>query len=202
MVFSNFLKYYQLCRSAVNEVSTRLDNLNTDFQLRYEHNPINRIDERIKNIHSLMHKVARKGIPKDLDMINRRIHDIAGVRVIVNYIDDVYLVRDALLAQSDIKLIRTRDYIKHPKDNGYRSLHLVVSVPVFQTDGKKIALVEVQIRTMGMDMWASLDEKMHYQAVKNSQAGVHAPELEKYAGELNSIERDMQTIFTELGETD
>lgn len=200
---NDFLDYYQLCRSAVNEVGTRLENLDSDYQLRYQHNPISRIDERVKNIASLMRKMRHKGLPEQFSVIDGHIYDIGGVRVIVNYIEDVYQVAHTLLSQDDLTLLKRRDYIKQPKENGYRSLHLILSVPVFQTDGLQTAPVEVQIRTLGMDMWASLEQKLHEEGPDRcEQTCQYSHDLKQYADRLNKIEGQMQTIFGELSETE
>ena len=147
---------------ALKEVQTKLEILDTEFKLEYNRNPIASISTRLKRTESIMDKLERKGLPFSLASIEEHIHDVAGIRVICSYIDDIYLIADALLRQDDITLIARKDYIEHPKDNGYRSLHLIVEVPVFLTNHKKPMKVEVQIRTIAMDFWASLEHQMKY----------------------------------------
>ena len=127
------------------------------------------------------------------------IFDLGGIRVVTNYLNDVYTVANNLIAQSDVELLKRKDYIKHPKPSGYRSLHLVVTVPVFQASGVKIAPVEVQIRTVGMDMWASLEHKLRYKtSVSTEQVAHYGKQLHDYADELTDIEENMQAIFYQL----
>ncbi len=147
---------------ALKEIQTKFEVLDTEFKLEYNRNPIASITTRLKRTESIMDKLERKGLPFSLTSIEEHIHDVAGIRVICSYIDDIYLIADALLRQDDITLIARKDYIEHPKENGYRSLHLIVEVPVFLTNHKKPMKVEVQIRTIAMDFWASLEHQMKY----------------------------------------
>lgn len=147
---------------ALKEIQTKFEVLNTEFKLVYNRNPIASISTRLKRAESIVGKLERKNLPVNLASIEENIHDIAGIRVICSYIDDIYLIADALLRQDDITLISRKDYIEHPKENGYRSLHLIVEVPVFLTNNKRSMKVEVQIRTIAMDFWASLEHQMKY----------------------------------------
>ncbi|GEN94595.1 RelA SpoT domain-containing protein [Pediococcus ethanolidurans] len=122
---------YQLGEAGANEIGTKLENLDSEFQVNYDHNPIHHMEERMKDVQSLVEKVHRKGYELTIENIEKHIFDIAGIRVITNYIDDVYLIEKLLVNQSDVTLIKRKDYIKNPKPSGYRSLHVVVSVPVF-----------------------------------------------------------------------
>ena len=130
--------------------------------MRYQRNPINSITTRLKRTSSITDKLARQGNEFSVDSIQKNLHDVAGVRVICSYIDDIYTIADALLRQDDITLIARKDYIASPKPNGYRSLHLIVKVPVFFADQKHDVTVEVQIRTIAMDFWASLEHQLKY----------------------------------------
>ena len=147
---------------AMKEIKTKFDILNTEFNLQYHRNPINSIQTRLKSTASIVEKLAKLHQSVDIEHIDEHIHDIAGVRVICSYIDDVYLVAEALLKQDDIRLIAKKDYIKNPKPNGYRSLHLILEIPVFLYNEKKFMCVEVQFRTIAMDFWASLEHQLHY----------------------------------------
>lgn len=153
---------YQLYQSGANEIGTKLENLDSEFKVNYDHNPIHHMEERMKDIQSLIQKLIRKKLDLSIINIRENIFDVAGIRVITNYIEDVYLIEKMLLKQSDVSLVKRRDYIKKPKLSGYRSLHLVVSVPVFQSQSSQLVNVEIQIRTIGMDMWASLEHKLRY----------------------------------------
>ena len=147
---------------ALKEIQTKFEILDTEFKLEYNRNPIASISTRLKRTESVMDKLERKGLPFNLTTVEENIHDMAGIRVICSYIDDIYLIADALLRQDDITLVQRKDYIENPKENGYRSLHLIVEVPVFLTNHKKQMKVEVQIRTIAMDFWASLEHQLRY----------------------------------------
>ena len=136
--------------------------LDTEFKLEYNRDPISSISTRLKRTESIMDKLERKGLPFTLAAIEEHIHDMAGIRVICSYIDDIYLIADALLRQDDITLIEQKDYIKNPKANGYRSYHMIVEVPVFFANRRQNMKVEVQLRTIAMDFWASLEHQLRY----------------------------------------
>lgn len=153
-------------RSAIREVQTKLEVLNDEFQSTMLRNPIDNIKSRIKTPKSIYEKLTRRDLPINLYSIMDNLHDVAGVRVICPFIDDIYTVADMLIAQDDIKLLTRKDYIKNPKPNGYRSLHLVVEVPIFLTGGKRLMKVEVQIRTIAMNFWASLEHQIHYKKIQ------------------------------------
>lgn len=168
-VLSKLDKFQQvMCwyRSAIREVQTKLEVLNDEFQSTTSRNPIDNIKSRIKTPKSIYEKLQRRDLPINLCSIMDNLHDVAGVRVICPFIDDIYTVADMLIAQDDIKLLTRKDYIKNPKPNGYRSLHLVVEVPIFLTGGKRIMKVEVQIRTIAMNFWASLEHQIHYKKIQ------------------------------------
>ena len=145
------MSYYQC---AIMEVETKFKVLNEQYSLEYDRNPIEDIKSRVKSMESLIKKIRKKDIPLTLSSIEENIHDIAGVRVICSFPDDIYMLADCLLSQDDITLLEKKDYIKNPKPGGYRSLHLIVSVPIFLQDGKRNMTVEVQLRTIAMDFWA------------------------------------------------
>lgn len=157
--FSTLMAYY---RCAIMEIETKFNVLNQEFSLRYDRNPINSIKSRLKSVESIHDKLARKGLPLSVASIDENLSDVAGVRVICSFTEDVYTLADALLSQDDITLIETKDYIKNPKPNGYRSLHLIVSVPIFLAKEKRPMKVEIQLRTIAMDSWASLEHQLRY----------------------------------------
>jgi len=147
---------------AIIEVKTKLDVLNNEFKTNSQRNPIESIKARIKSPESIYEKLERKHFNKSVESIKENIYDVAGVRVICPFIDDIYSVANMLELQDDINIVSRKDYIKNPKKNGYRSLHLVVEIPIFLSSGKKFVYVEVQIRTIAMNFWASLEHQIHY----------------------------------------
>lgn len=159
---------------AIKEVRTKFEVLDTEFRVRYQRNPISAISTRLKHTNSVMAKLDRYGYRFSLENIESYIHDVAGIRVICSYIDDIYGIADSLLAQDDITLVTRKDYITAPKPNGYRSLHLIVKVPVFFANFKKDMTVEVQIRTIAMDFWASLEHQLKYKQNIPNQQGIVA----------------------------
>ncbi len=147
---------------AIREVQTKLEILASEFGVGQARSPIDSIKTRVKKARSIAHKLATRGLEVSVDSALRNLTDLAGIRVICPFIEDIYFVADSLLAQDDVTLIEREDYIAQPKPNGYRSLHLVVEVPVFLSGGKQPMRVEVQIRTIAMDFWACLEEEIRY----------------------------------------
>ena len=178
---------------AMKEIQTKFDILNTEFKVRYSRNPIASISTRLKTTASIAEKLARYNCGLSVENIEKYIHDVGGVRVICSYIDDIYLIADALLAQDDITLLRKKDYIADPKPNGYRSLHLIVTVPVFFADHKIDMKVEVQIRTIAMDFWASLEHQMKYKQEIPDQETI-AEELRLCAETIRETDERMLAI--------
>ena len=157
--FDLLMAYY---RCAMMEIETKFKVLNEEFSLEHDRNPISSIKSRIKSFESITEKVERKGLPFEVDSVEKYINDVAGIRVICTFPEDVYLLADALLKQDDIMLIRRKDYIAEPKENGYRSLHLIVAVPFYLAHEKRLMKVEIQLRTLAMDFWASLEHQLRY----------------------------------------
>lgn len=196
---AKIIKLFQLYQSGQKEISTKLENLDSEFQINYDYNPIHHMESRMKDMQSLLKKAERKGYDLTADSIQKNIYDIAGIRVITNYLDDIYNVEKLLTNQSDVTLLKRKDYIKNPKASGYRSLHLVVQVPVFQSKGPVDVPVEIQIRTVGMDMWASLEHKLRYKTnVDSNLVDKYGNQLKDYSDELERIERGMQDIHKKL----
>ncbi|PJM75232.1 GTP pyrophosphokinase [Bifidobacterium simiarum] len=190
----------QVYSGAMREISTKLENLDDEFQLRDRHNPIHHMECRLKSIGSTIGKLRKRGLPLSVESVRENLFDIAGIRVICNYEQDVYKVADTLSEQSDIEVIRVKDYIAHPKPNGYRSLHVIYSVPVFLTDGPHPTPVEVQFRTIAMDYWASLEHRLRYKNdMEDSDRERHVATLRECAKELSRIEATMQAIHNEIG---
>lgn len=149
-------------RSAIKELNTKLEVLSDEFQSKQTRSPISYIKFRVKTPQSIMEKLERRGYPLSLLSATENLHDIAGVRVICPFIDDIYRITKMLAQQSDLKILKVTDYMKSPKPNGYRSFHLIVELPVFFSDGPIRVKVELQIRTIAMDFWASLEHQLHY----------------------------------------
>lgn len=149
-------------RCAIMEVETKFRVLDERFSLAHDRNPIDNIQTRLKSPESIREKLIRKDLPLTLDAIENNLFDIAGVRVVCSFVDDIYMLADCLLRQDDITLIGRKDYIEHPKGNGYRSLHLIVEVPIFLQNEKKLMKVEVQLRTIAMEFWANLEHQLRY----------------------------------------
>jgi len=147
---------------AIREVKTKLEVLNDELSVRNKRNPIEMIKSRVKKPMSIVEKLQRRGYPVSLDSMIENLDDVAGIRVICSFVDDIYDVADMLVRQDDIRVIAIKDYIKNPKENGYRSYHMIIEVPVFFSDKKQPMRVEVQIRTIAMDFWASLDHQLRY----------------------------------------
>lgn len=194
--FQDFVLLRNTYHAAIREVSTKLEILDDEFQVRYDYNPIHHMECRLKSPQSLFEKLERKGYDVDLKSIYK-ITDMAGIRVICNYIDDVYAVASLLLRQDDIQLLRKSDYIKEPKESGYRSLHLVVEIPVFLSDKTEMVPVEIQLRTIAMDTWASLEHELKYKRTGGLTQEIEE-ELKNCAHAMAEVDRKMEKIHKEL----
>lgn len=188
--FKEFLMMYQ---SAVKEVKTKFEILNDDLSVTYNRNPIEAIKSRIKTPESIVNKMKRKGLEINMNSLMYYIEDVAGIRVICSFIDDIYEVANMLVSQDDVTVISVKDYIKNPKPNGYRSYHMIVEVPVFFANRRQNMKVEVQLRTIAMDFWASLEHKMKYK--KNIEGSEEiVSELKDCADHIAELDKKMQDI--------
>ena len=187
----------QLYNGAIREITTKLENLDDEFSTRYAHNPIHHMESRLKSLKSIVGKLQRKGLPLTLASAQKELYDIAGVRVICNYIDDIYDLADMLCGQGDVAVLRRRDYIQEPKPNGYRSLHLTVRIPVFLSTGSVGVPVEIQIRTIALDFWASLEHQLRYKAEHTVPPSLRA-QLKACAEESAALDLRMQEIYRQL----
>ncbi len=194
---SSFLYSEHLYVSAAREIETKLENLNNEFKYTKNRNPIHLIKTRIKTPKSIMDKLSRRGLELSVESAKQNLTDIAGIRVICPYINDIYLLSAMLTSQDDIVLIRTNDYIKNPKPNGYRSLHLIVSVPVFLSNRKELVKAEVQIRTIAMDFWASLEHDIAYKLPEKESMAMRE-ELRECADVINNTDLRMQNLYDKL----
>lgn len=194
---NSLLRMEQLYEAGIKEIRTKLEILDSEFKVKYDHNPIHHIESRLKKRESIIKKAIDKDVTLTEKEIMRHIHDIAGIRVICNYIDDVYVVAQLLINQDDIKLIKIKDYIQNPKDNGYRSLHLVLEVPIFLAEGVQPIHVEVQLRTIAMDLRASLEHKLKYKTDNNVPEDIKK-ELIQCAMSISELDYKMQSIHNRL----
>lgn len=180
---------------AILEIETKFRVLNQQFSLEQEHNPIETIKTRLKSMESIIGKLHRKNLNIDLETIEENLTDVAGIRVICPFLSDIYRLADCLLEQDDVRLIERKDYIKNPKENGYRSLHLIVETPIFLQDEKRLMKVEVQLRTIAMDFWASLEHRMRYKKdLDDRLQGMLAAELKECAEESANLDTRMETV--------
>ncbi len=186
----------QLYNAAMREVRAKLENWDEEFKIRFSHNPIHHIKHRLKTLPSILRKLDRKQVEFSVEAMAEHLHDIAGVRVICHYIDDVYHVV-ALLQNSGMEILGEKDYIQRPKENGYRSYHMVVSVPVQLSDRVEQVAVEIQLRTIAMDMWASLEHEMAYKSDQQESSNKEWL-LKTCADELAKIDENMQNIYRVL----
>ena len=188
-------------RAAIKEVRTKIEILSEDFAVCHDYNPIHHMERRLKTPDSIEEKLTRLGKEITIASAKKNIFDIAGIRVVCNFIDNVYTVADMLTSQSDVKLLTEKDYIKNPKPNGYRSLHLVIAISVYFLDGCEEVIVEVQIRTVAMDFWASLEHQLRYKQNKDISSKIDL-ELKACAEVSATLDRRMQKIFDELNKMD
>ncbi|MDE6726603.1 MAG: GTP pyrophosphokinase family protein [Oscillospiraceae bacterium] len=194
-----FIELEHLYESAIREVKTKLEILDSEFRTKYAYNPIHHIEDRLKSPKSIFEKLRRKDKAFSVESAKNNLYDIAGVRVICNYIDDIYTVADLLTAQDDVKLVTRKDYIREPKPNGYRSLHLVIQTPVYLSEAKEQVFVEVQIRTIAMDFWASLEHELKYKT-DNEVSAELAERLKQCAETIAATDSEMQEIYKTLQE--
>lgn len=183
---------------AIREVKTKLEVLNDELSVRYNRNPIEFIKSRIKKPISIAKKLEKKGFDVTLESVTEHLDDVAGVRVICCFIDDIYDVARWLARQDDIRLLEVKDYIRHPKENGYRSLHMIVEIPVFFSQGKQLMRVEVQIRTIAMDFWASLEHQLRYK--KNTSDVENIDEIGRELKECAEVIADTDVRMQEIRE--
>ena len=196
---TEFVDQMQVYEGAMYEISTKLEILDAEFQVRFSHDPIHHMERRLKSVNSIIGKLERKGLPLSVNSIKDNLFDVAGIRVICKYRDDVYSVSNYLSSQSDIQVLRVKDYIKNPKQNGYRSLHVIYAVPVFLSSGAHYTPVEVQFRTIAMDYWASLEHALRYKTdLPDAKLNEHSQTLLDCARSLQNIEVQMQNIHRDI----
>ncbi len=186
-----------LYNSALKEVGTKLEILNDEFQYVHQYNPIEHIKTRIKTAESIVQKLRRYGYESSIDNMVKYVNDIAGVRLICSFTSDIYMLAEMIGKQSDLKVISLKDYIKNPKESGYKSYHMLVTVPIYLSDSVVDTKVEIQIRTIAMDFWASLEHKIYYKF--DGQAPEHiSQELKECADMISVLDEKMLTLNNEI----
>lgn len=182
---------------AIDEVVTKIQILREDYDHAHDHNPIEHIGSRLKSPESILAKARRKGQPVDLDSIRANTLDIAGVRVTCCFLSDTYAVRDVIAGQEDVRVLEERDYIAAPKANGYQSLHLIVELPVYRARAVSRVPVEIQLRTIAMDFWASLEHRIYYKYGGEVPVGL-VEDLTEAAAAVNTLDRTMQDLHQQV----
>ena len=188
--------------SAVRQIKLKLEILNNEFNVLYARNPIHHIESRLKSPDSIIAKLVKKGYPVTIDSAKKNINDIAGVRVVCHYIDDVYSVAEMLARQTDLEIVKKQDYIKTPNYNGYRSLHLDIKVPVFLSDRTEYVIAEVQIRTIAVDFWASLEHDIRYKADKSKLPEGINEEMLLCSNKIAEIDEQMQDMYKRIKQSE
>lgn len=184
--------------SAVKQLSLKFEILNNEFKVLYARNPIHHIEGRVKTTESIVAKLRRKGLPLTVEAARESINDIAGVRVVCSYIDDVYRVAEMLERQTDIEIVKRQDYISTPNYNGYRSLHLDIRMPVYLSDRTEYVTAEIQMRTIAMDFWASLEHDIRYKVDKAKLPEGINEEMLECSGKIAEIDRQMQDMYRRI----
>ncbi len=194
--FTRFMMPYKF---AIDEVKTKIDILKQEFNYIHEYNPIEHVKSRIKTPTSILKKLQRKGFEISLSSIKENILDIAGIRIICSFSSDIYRISEMLQRQDDVKVVKCKDYIKNPKPNGYQSLHLIIQVPVFMSDRVENINVEVQLRTIAMDFWASLEHKIYYKYNMDVPQNL-LNELKQAADTVAQLDKKMERIHNQIME--
>ena len=194
-----FRELMMMYSCAIREVKTKLEVLNDDLAIRNQRNPIQMIKSRVKKPTSILEKLKRRGYPITVQSVFENLYDVAGIRVICSFIDDIYLVAEMLARQDDVKVLIVKDYIRCPKVNGYRSYHMIIEIPVFFSERKKNMRVEVQIRTIAMDFWASLDHQMKYKKDLDESEEI-SEQLRECAEVIAQTDEKMQLIRRKIEE--
>ena len=194
----NMYPYQELMsryKCAIMEIETKFNVLNEQFSIQHNRNPIESIKSRLKSLNSILGKLIRKELPFSVDAIENNLNDIAGVRVVCAFVQDIYVLANSLLQQDDIKLVKAKDYIQHPKQSGYRSLHLIVEVPIFLLNQKRPMKVEIQLRTIAMDFWASLEHTLQYKkSLSQFETDLIAKELKDCADKSAALDIKMENL--------
>lgn len=195
--FTEIKEMTMLYSCAMREICTKLENLSQEFELKEARNPIQHITHRLKKPESIRNKMLQKGLPLEYEIMRDEITDIGGIRVVCSYINDIYAIANMLKQQDDILTVREKDYISKPKKNGYRSYHLIVAIPVFLSSEKQIIPVEIQMRTIAMDFWASLEHQLRYKS-QSKVSDSTRQRLTNIAEDTFRADLEMQQIYEEI----
>lgn len=194
---TELLRFMMSYKFALDEMNTKIDILKQEFEYIHDYSPIEHVKSRLKSPESILEKVNRKGYELTLDSIRENVRDIAGIRITCSFISDIYEISDMLQKQKDITVVEVKDYIKNPKPNGYQSLHLILQIPVFMSDREEHVYVEIQIRTIAMDFWASLEHKIYYKYNREIPQSMK-DELKEAAESATQLDRKMESIHREI----
>ncbi|WP_303825927.1 GTP pyrophosphokinase family protein, partial [Ruminococcus flavefaciens] len=200
-VFYDFLQLQHLYDSAIEVVRTYLNILDNEFSVKFQRNPIHNIESRLKSPQSIIGKLQKKGLPISTDAARKNLLDLAGIRVTCYYISDIYALVEMLGRRDDFTVIKRKDYIKNPKPSGYRSYHMILNVPVYLSTHKENAPVEIQIRTIAMDFWASLEHQLKYKTSSEITPEI-SEELRECAERIAETDLQMQKIYMQINEMD
>ncbi|UPW82106.1 GTP pyrophosphokinase family protein [Lysinibacillus sp. Ag94] len=190
-------RFFLLYKFALQEIETKITILQEEFKLIHEYNPIEHLSTRVKSPKSILLKVKKKNLEPSIEAIREDIRDIAGVRITCSFVEDIYKVSAMLQAQNDIEVVDVKDYIAYPKGNGYQSLHLIIKIPIFMSDRMEKVYVEIQIRTIAMDFWASLEHKIYYKYNKEVPEHIRF-ELKEAAIQVAELDRKMERLNKEI----
>ena len=190
-------RFFLAYKFALQEIETKINILQEEFKLIHEYNPIEHVSTRIKSPKSILMKIKKKSIEPSIEDIHENIRDIAGVRITCSFVEDIYKVSAMLQAQHDIEIVDVKDYIAYPKDNGYQSLHLIIKIPIFMSDHMEKVYTEIQIRTIAMDFWASLEHKIYYKYNKEVPEHIRI-ELKEAALQAAELDRKMERLNKEI----
>ena len=195
--FTEIKEMTMLYSCAMREICTKLENLSQEFELKEARNPIQHINHRLKKTESIRNKMLQKGLPLEYEVMRDEITDIGGIRVICSYINDIYAIANMLKQQDDLLIVREKDYISNPKKNGYRSYHLIVAIPIFLSSEKQIIPVEIQMRTIAMDFWASLEHQLRYKTTASVSDSTRS-RLTNIAQDIFRADVEMQQIYEDI----
>ena len=195
--FMQIKEMTMLYSCAMREICTKLENLSQEFELKEARNPIQHINHRLKKTESIRNKMLQKGLPLEYEVMRDEITYIGGIRVICSYINDIYAIANMLKQQDDLLIVREKDYISNPKKNGYRSYHLIVAIPIFLSSEKQIIPVEIQMRTIAMDFWASLEHQLRYKTTASVSDSTRS-RLTNIAQDIFRADVEMQQIYEDI----
>lgn len=190
-------RFFLAYKFALSEVETKINILQEEFKMIHDYNPIEHVSTRVKSPKSILQKVQKKKLPPSIDAIRENIRDIAGVRITCSFVEDIYKVSEMLHNQCDIEVVDVKDYIAEPKENGYQSLHLIIKIPIYMSDRMEKIYTEVQIRTIAMDFWASLEHKIYYKYNKDTPDHIRK-ELKDAALQAAELDRKMERLNKEI----